>query len=120
MATRKQNNTGRTIALISGGALLAWLLWRGRGKGKGKGTGSGGDSDHSSAPTSVEVWIRSGDRIEMDGSSSDLATVVARARAASVTHVHATGDARHGWVTQVIAALKTAGATIDVARPLLN
>ena len=39
MAIRKQNNTGRTIAVVGGGALLVWLLWRGRGKGKGSGSG---------------------------------------------------------------------------------
>ena len=116
MATRKQNSTGRTIAVIGGGALLAWLLWRGRGKGKG----SGGDDDRSSAPDAVEVWVRSGDQIELDGVSSDLVTTVARARAAGATRVFATGDARHGWIIQVIAALKAAGVAIDAAPSLLN
>jgi hypothetical protein len=119
MATRKQNNTGRTIAVISGGALVVWLLWRGYGRGKGKGTGSGGD-DRDSTPSAVEVRLRSGDRIELNGVSSDLATAVAHARAAGMARVFATGDARHGWVTQVIAALKAAGVTIDAAPSLLN
>ena len=118
MATRKQNNTGRTIAVIGGGALLAWLLWRGRGKGKGKGKSSGGDGGHNSAP--VIVRIRGSDPIELDGVSSDLATTVARARAAGATRVFATGDARHGWINQVIAALKAAGVAIDAAPSLLN
>ena len=114
MATRKQNNTGRTIAVIGGGALLAWLLWRGRGKGKGKGKGkgSGGDGDHSSAPDVVEVWVRSGDRIELDRVSSDLATVVARARAAGKARLHVTGDARHGWFEYVADALRAAGVDV--------
>lgn len=114
MATRKQNNTGRTIAVIGGGAFLVWLLWRGRGKGKG----SGGNGDHHSDP--VIVRIRSGDQIELDGVSSDLATTVARARAAGATRVVATGDARHGWIVQVIAALKAAGVVIDAAPSLFN
>lgn len=119
MATHKQNHTGRTIAVISGGALLAWLLWRGRGRGKGKGTGSGAD-DRDSTPSVAEVRLRSGDRIELNGVSSDLATAVARASTAGTARVFAAGDARHGWVTQVIAALKTAGVAVDVARPALN
>ena len=110
MATRKQNNTGRTITVIGGGALLAWLLWRGRGKGKGK--GSGGDGDHSSAPDVVEVWVRSGDRIELDRVSSDLATVVARARAAGKARLHVAGDARHGWFEHVADALRAAGVDV--------
>ena len=94
MATRKQNNTGRTIVAIGGGALLVWLLWRRRGKGKG----SGGDGDHNSTPAAVEVWIRSGDRIELDRVSSDLATVIVPARAVGKARLHVAGDARHGWV----------------------
>jgi hypothetical protein len=114
MATRKQNSTGRTIAVIGGGAALAWLLWRGRGKGKGSGSNRVQRSDP------VIVRIRSGDQIELDGVSSDLATTLVRARAAGVTRVVATGDARQGWITQVIAALKAAGVTIDATPSLLN
>jgi len=33
MTTHTQNKTGRTIAVISGGVFLAWLLWHGRGQG---------------------------------------------------------------------------------------
>ena len=108
MATRKQNNTGRTIAMIGGGALLAWLLWRGRGKGKGK--GSSGESDHNSAP--VIVRLRGNDQIELDGVSSDLATTVARARAAGKAHLHAAGDARQGWIEHVTDALRAAGVHV--------
>ena len=108
MATHKQNNTGRTIAVIGGGALLVWLLWRGRGKGKG----SGGEGDRNSVPAVVEVWLRSGDRIELDHVSSDLATVVARARVAGKARLHVAGDARHGWVENVAQALRAAGVDI--------
>jgi len=119
MTTRTQNNTGRTIAVISGGALLAWLLWRGRGKGKGKGKGNEGDAgNHRSA--SVSVRIRAGDQIDLDGVSSDLTTTVARAHAAGAARVSATGDARHGWVTQVIAALKAENVAIDAAPSLFT
>ncbi len=109
METRKQNNnTGRTIAVIGGGSLLAWLLWRGRGKGKD----SGGNGDHNSTPDAVEVWIRSGDRIELDRVGSDLATVIARARAAGKARLHVAGDARHGWVENVTDALRAAGVDV--------
>jgi hypothetical protein len=114
MATRTQNNIGRTIAVIGGGALLAWLLWRGRGKGKGSGGGGHG------VPAVVGVWLRGGDRIELDGASSDLTTAVARARAAGTARVFAAGDTRHGWVTQVIAELKAAGVAIEAAPSLLH
>jgi hypothetical protein len=118
MATRTQSNTGRTIAMIGGGALLAWLLLRGRGRGKGSG-GGGGGGGHG-APAVVEVWLRSGDRIELDGASSNLTAAVARARTAGTARVFAAGDTRQGWVTRVIAALKAAGVAIEAAPSLLR
>ena len=114
---RTQSHTGRTIAVFSGGALLAWLLLRGWGKGGGKGDagkGSGG------APATVEVWLRGNDRIELDGTLSDLPTVITHARAAGVARVFAAGDARQGWVTHVIAALKAAGVAIEAAPSLFR
>jgi len=108
MATRTQNNMGRTIAVIGGGALLAWLLLRGRGKGKGSGGGGHG------SPAVVEVWLRGGDRIELDGASSDLATTVARARAAGAARVFTAGDARQGWHQHVIDSLRAAGVELYV------
>jgi hypothetical protein len=112
MATREQNdNTGRTLAVIGGGAFLAWLFWRGRGKGKD----NGGKGNHNSTPDAVEVWILSGDRIELDRVDSDLATVVARAHAAGKAHLHVAGDARQGWVENVTDALRAAG--VDVWSP---
>lgn len=112
MSTSNESNTGLTIGLVGGGAFLLWLLWRGRGKGKGKGKGKDADGDHSSAREPVTVWIRSGDRVELDGISSDLATTIARARAAGVARVFATGGARQGWVTTVIDALKAANVEV--------
>ena len=110
MTTRTQNHTGRTIALIGGGALLAWLLWRGRGKGSGgTGKGSGGPNR---ALAAVEVQVRNNDRIELDGVSSDLPTVIAHARAAGAARVHIAGDARQGWADNVIRALQAAGVDV--------
>lgn len=106
MSKSNENNPGLTIAMVGGGALLLWLLWPGRGSGKG------GDGERSSAPAAVVVRIRSGDQLELDGASSDLTTTVARARAAGAAHVYTTGDAREGWVTAVIDALKAAGVAV--------
>ena len=107
MSKSNKNNTGLTIAMVGGGALLLWLLWpgRGKGKGKGKGEGEGGYGDRGSAPAAVVVRILSGDQVELDGVISDLATTVARARLAGAARVIAVGDARQGWVTTVIDAL---------------
>ena len=110
MSKSNESNPGLTIAMVGGGALLVWLLWPGRGKGGGGGGGGGGD--RSSAPTAVVVRIRGGDQVELDGVSSDLATTVARAHAAGAAHVFTTGDARQGWVTAVIDALKAAGVAV--------
>lgn len=109
MSKSNENNPGLTIAMVGGGALLLWLLWSGRGNGKG---GDAGDGERSRAPAAVVVRIRGGDQVELDGISSDLATTVARARAASAAHVYTTGDARQGWVSAVIDALKAAGVAV--------
>jgi hypothetical protein len=109
MATSDDNSTGLTIAMVGGGALLLWLLWPGRDKHEAD------DGDRRNAPSEVLVWIRSGDRIDVDGASSDLATTVARARAAGAARVFAAGDARQGWVTSVLDALYAAG--VAVAQP---
>jgi hypothetical protein len=44
--------------------------------------------------------------------TSDLATVVGRARAAGAAYVLAVGDARTGWIHTVVDALKTAGVGV--------
>jgi hypothetical protein len=128
--TRKQNNTGRTVAVVGSGALLLWLLWHGKGWG-GDGVGRrarGGavtrqpdaSPPASPPPPEVRVSIRSGDRVELDGVSSDLATTVARARAAGVARVIATGDARVGWIANVIGALKAASVTVYASSSVLS
>ena len=116
MPTSNPNNTALTIAFLSGGAFLLWLLWPGRGKGKGRGQhdGSGGDGDPKSTPVPVFVRILSGDRVELSGVISDLATMVARVRAAGAAEVIAVGDAREGWVITVRDALTDTGAHVEI------
>jgi hypothetical protein len=58
------------------------------------------------------VWLRSGDRLELDGIGSDLETMLRRARSVGRARVRATGDARAGWVSKVINALRTAQVTV--------
>jgi hypothetical protein len=108
MSTSDDNNTGVTIALIGGGAFLAWLLWPGRGKRKG----NSDESDGLHARKPVHVRIRSGDQLDLDGATADLATTVDRARTAGMAIVLTVGDARAGWVDTVLGALKA--SAVDV------
>ena len=111
---RKRNNTGRAVAVIGGGALLLWLVASG-GRGSGGHGGRGGTvarTVDALPPSEVHVRIRSGDRIDVDGVSSELSAAVARARAAGIARVVATGDARQGWVVEVLHALGAAGVVV--------
>jgi hypothetical protein len=110
-----------TLAAVGGGAVLLWLLFRGRGKGL-RGSGSGTrprvdgerpDRDERPEPRrEVLVRVRSGDRVEVDGVNTDLATTVTLARDAGKARFCATGDAREGWISRVYYALLDAGVTV--------
>lgn len=122
MAKRK-NNAGRAVVAVGAGAVLVWLLWRGHGWGgreDGKRRGDGGeasaDSSGRTAPLGppVHVWLR-GDRIEVEGVESDLATAIERARATGLAYVYTTGDTIHGRVVDVVQALQRSG--VEVAAP---
>jgi hypothetical protein len=115
-----KNKTGRTVAVVGGGALLLLLLLRGKGWGLGDGRGEGdGDAkaaagatpDRPARPTRCRVRIDA-DGIELDGSPADLATVTERCRAAGEADVRATGAAITGVVAQVIQALQAAGVRV--------
>ena len=117
MSTRNKNNTGITLALVGGGALFLWLLWRGRGK------GNGGNGDRSDPSAPITVWILAGDRLALDrvdGATIDLATVVTLARAAGAVTTYSTGDARYGWVEKVNDTLRAAGLKVDHILPKRN
>lgn len=124
------SHPGLTIAAIGGGALLVWLLWRGggtgwrggngRGNGQGNDKGGGDRSVNPPPPPTVVLRILPGDRLEFDGVESDLATTIARARAAGGARVVARGDARAGWVKDVIEALRAASVSYVVVRPLVG
>lgn len=131
MAAREQSR--RRAAVVVGGAALALaLLWAGRRSGQGGGAGAGrggdGDGDRGSssgpgatalpAPKELVVWLRSGDRIELDGVAVSLETTLVRARAIGRARVHASGDARVGWIGKVINELRAAQVTV-LAEPSL-
>jgi hypothetical protein len=125
MATREQNRRRAAVA-VGGAALALALLWAGRRSGQGgagEGAGRGGDGDGSGAtalpaPEEVVVWLRSGDRIELDGVAVSLETTLVRARAVGRARVHASGDARVGWIGKVINELRAAQVTV-LAEPSL-
>lgn len=120
----KEKHTGRTVVLLGGAGLLAWLLLRGRAAGKGNGNGAGerrgdGAVSREVVPGSrCVVWIRAAERLEIDGVVADLPTVIARCRAVESTDVHASGDARQGFVASVVAALHDAGINMRLAHDL--
>jgi hypothetical protein len=115
------NSTALTLAVVGGGAVLLWLLLRGRGKGSGgssHGTGDTGgtganDSRDPPARRVVRVRVLAGDRIKLDDVSADLDATVARARIAGIAEFQASSDAREGWVSKVLYALRDAGVLVE-------
>lgn len=117
---KEKKHTGRTVAVLGGAGLLAWLLLRGGGtsNGKGKGAGHGATSPAVVPGSRCVVWIRAADRLEIDGVVADLPAVIARCRAVEYAEVHASGDARQGFVSSVVAALHAAGIKMRLAHDL--
>ena len=114
MAKRdSDNHTGRTVVLVGGGALLLWLLFRGKGKGglgrDGDGSGVAGQGATREPPCRVFIRAR---QVDLDGAPADLSTVVARCRASGRADVQATGGASLQRVEDVIRALQAAGVTV--------
>jgi hypothetical protein len=120
----EKKHTGRKVAVVGGAGLLAWLLLRGGAKDKRKGksqASSVGATARAVVPGSrCVVWIRAADRIEVDGVVVDLPTAIARCRAVESAEVHATGDARQGFVASVVAALYAAGIKMKLAHDLAS
>lgn len=65
------------------------------------------------------VWVRA-NRIEIDGVSADLASIVARCRVAGAAEVHATGDATTRVVRDLLALLRAAGVEVYVTPDLAS
>jgi hypothetical protein len=124
MAEKERGRT-RALVVLGGATLALWLLLAGRrggqgGSGAGDRTLAGLGAPSLPAPEEVRVWLRSGDRIELDGVSSDLATTIARARVVGRASLHATGDARVGWIKTVINALRAAQVSVWADADLLS
>lgn len=108
----KQERVGKTVAILGGAALVAWLLSRGKGWGTGDANAAG-----AARPSRRVVWIRP-EGLTVDGVAADLPTVVARCREAGEAEVHATGDTIHRVVRDTIQALHAAGVTLYLAPSL--
>jgi hypothetical protein len=116
MAEKERSRT-RALVVLGGATLALCLLLAGRRGGQGGNragdrTSTGLGAPSLPAPEEVRVWLRSGDRIELDGVGSDLATTLARASAVGRVSVYATGDARIGWIKTVINALRAAHVSV--------
>jgi len=108
----KRERTGKTVAILGGAALVAWLLSRGKGwglRGPGHAQAAG-----ATRPSRCVVWIRP-EGLTVDGVAADLPTVIARCRAAGEAEVHATGDTIHRVVRDPIQALPAAGLPLYLA-----
>jgi hypothetical protein len=61
----------------------------------------------------IIVTIRGGDRVDLDGIASDLAHVAVAAATARRVVVRAAGDARHGFIVNVLGALVACGVPVS-------
>ena len=110
MAEHKR--TGRTVALVGGAALAAWLLSRGNGWGfRSPGDGTAAKSGGTGSTAPCKVWIYS-DGLSVGGVATDLPTVVDQCRAVGTAEVGATGDAITGVIQNVLKALHAAGVKL--------
>jgi len=105
MSADDDSNTGLVLALAGAGAALAWWLWRSRGS-RRSGSGTG---DILMPTREVMIAVYGSDRIRVNGVEMDLPAAVERARHAALVDICPRGDARHGWIEQVQAALQAAG-----------
>ena len=114
--SRHDKRTGRTIALVGGGALLAWWLLRGgEGWRFGRGSHWGADSRFSGPraqegpPCRVHVGENA---IRLDGHDADLTSVIAACQARGKADVTASGAAIVGAIKEVLLDLKEAGVRV--------
>lgn len=126
MATR-DDSKAPAVAIVGGGALLAWLLLRG-GSGFGLGGGGGGagleaPGDGATVPAAgaalppCRVRIRAS-AIELNGAPSDLAATVVACRATGGAELTATGDAIVGLITRTVQALEASGVRVALSPEL--
>jgi murein DD-endopeptidase MepM/ murein hydrolase activator NlpD len=117
---RERSHTGRTVAVVGGGALFLWLLFRGRGWGLGgSGTGDGGGAGAGSSsslplptttvePRRCKVRVAS-NGITVDGKPTTVAEAVAACKSTQGAEVVVTGGARQSDFEAMQTALQRAG-----------
>jgi len=106
----RDSSTGRTVAVVGGGALLVWLLLRrGRGWRFGRGGSAGGPTAKSGPPCRVHLVA---DGILVNGERADLPQVIETCRRSGQAHLTANGAAIVGAIADTIAALKEAGVIV--------
>lgn len=101
-------------AALGGAAVLLWLF-RGRGPRWSRGTVGARTAAHEQEQATnrvVDIRVRAGDLVEVDGVALDLDAAVTSARAAGNARFAAAGDARQGWVSKVFYALVDAGVAV--------
>jgi len=117
----QKDSTGRTVAIVGGGAFLAWLLLRGSGwkLGNGDSGPSSGATGAAPAPTTAALppcRVRiDANGIELDGARADLVATVERCRAAGAADLAMTGAAIVGVLTATLRALQDAGVVVRAA-----
>lgn len=114
-----KDTTGRTVAIVGGGALLLLLLLRGKGPGLG-GDAGGAPATTSEATAGAAVPAPCRVRIDhngiqTDGVPTDLTTMTDRCRAAGAAEIRATGAAITGVIADVVQALQAAGVKVWAA-----
>jgi hypothetical protein len=107
---KRDTRTGKTVAVVGGGALLAWLLFR-RGKGWRFGRGGSARAPAARGGPPCRVHLVAGG-ILVDGEHADLPQVVATCQRSGQAEVTASGAAIVGAIADTIAALKEAGVVV--------
>jgi hypothetical protein len=111
----RNDDTGRTVALVGGGAALLWLLLHGGGGfglGRGGSTiGASGKADKLAKVTPVKVRLAS-DGVTVDGQATDIPGAAALVKARGAADVVITGAAKQGTADELVKALRATGATV--------
>lgn len=97
---------------IAGGTALVFYLFRATPvpiHPHGQIGPAGGDN-----PNIPTIRVLPGDAVEVDGGQTTLAAAIARAARAGSANVRASGDARHGFVADVVRAIRESGAVVHV------